>query len=79
MDYDKIKEELKGYILKELEIAKEKDSTFQDVLYARNRAYGALMFVNNMVIPYDEELSEWWNNEMRDSFIKFFQRKHLTK
>lgn len=68
MDYNKIKEELKGYILRELEVAEQENCTLQQALFARSRAYGALMFVNNMVIPYDEKLSEWWNDDIRDRF-----------
>lgn len=70
MDYNKIKKELKAYILEELELAQEKDSTFEDKLYARNRAYGTLQFVNNKVIPHDEKLGEWWNEEIRPKFLE---------
>lgn len=70
MDYDKIKEKLKAFILDELEVAQLEDSTFEDKLYARNRAYGALLFVNNEVFTYDEKLGEWWNEEIRPKFLE---------
>ena len=70
MDYNKIKEKLKAYILEELEIAQMEDSTFEDKIYARNRAYGALQFVNNEVMPHDKELGDWWNEEIRPKFLE---------
>ena len=69
MDYNKIKEKLKDFILDELEIAQLEDSTFEDKIYARNRAYGALQFVNNEVFKYDEKLADWWN-EIRPKFLE---------
>lgn len=69
-EIEKIKADLMNYILDELELAQDKDSTMEDKLYARNRAYGALLFVNNKVVPYDAELGNWWNNVMRDNFLK---------
>ena len=70
MDYNKIKEKLKDFVLDELEIAQLKDSTVEDKLYARNRAYGALQFVNNEIFfPYNEELADWWN-EIRPKFLE---------
>lgn len=69
MDYNKIKKELRAYILKELEIAGRENCTLQEALSAQDRAYGALMFVNNMVIPYDTNLETWWNNYIKDRFI----------
>lgn len=70
MNHNEIKEKLKAFILNELEIAQANNSTFEDKLYARNRAFGALQFVNNEVLSYDKELGEWWNNEIRPKFLE---------
>ena len=70
MNYDKIKKKLKDFILDELEIAQLEDSTFEDKIYARNRAYGALQFINNEVFKYDKELGDWWNEEIRPKFLE---------
>ena len=77
MNYDKIKQELKDYILEELDCALNA-TTIEDKLYARNRAYGALMFVNNQVFPHDDKLGEWWNDEIRPKFLKY-SKKALDK
>ena len=70
MDYNEIKEKLKDFVLEELEIAQMEDSTVEDKLYARNRAYAALQFVNNVIFSYDKELGDWWNNEIRSKFLE---------
>ena len=70
MNDKEIKEKLYEFILEELETAQKNNSTFEDKLYARNRAFGALQFVNNEVLSYDKELGEWWNNKIRPKFLE---------
>jgi len=69
-EIEKIKADLMNFILDELELAQDKDSTMEDKLYASHRAYGALLFVNNKVISHDEKLGEWWNKEIRKKFLE---------
>ena len=69
MEYNKIIKKLKAFVLDELEIAQLEDSTVEDKLYARNRAYGAMQFVNNEIFTYNKELADWWN-EIRPKFLE---------
>lgn len=69
MEYNKIIKKLKAFVLDELEIAQLEDSTVEDKLYARKRAYGAMRFVNNEIFTYNKELADWWN-EIRPKFLE---------
>ena len=59
---------LKKYIERELDEAKRYAKNWDDVMQYRANAYGALNFVNNTLYPYDEELGDWWNNDMWNKF-----------
>jgi len=70
IEANKIKADLINYILDELEYARNSNCDMSSMINARNRAYSVLQFVNNKVIPFDQELSNWWNNTIKDDFLK---------
>lgn len=69
-EINRIKADLTNYVLDELEYARNSNCDMSSMINARNRAYSVLQFVNNKVIPFDQKLSDWWNNTIRDDFLK---------
>ena len=64
-----MKEKIKAWIEYEYESATKCES---DMNEACARAYGVLMFgLNSALDCWDDELADWWDNEMHPKFIAF--------
>jgi len=74
MVMDFCKQEYKNLDLYErLEIERGGKLTPQEVDGAAKRAFGAVMFVTNVLVGYDKslELANWWNDDMT---LRFWNR-----
>lgn len=64
-------EKVKQFAEKQFEESEKFDKTSEEVLYTRGFAFGAVWFVSeNSDFETQLELSNWWNNEMREKFAK---------
>ena len=67
-----IEERLKNFVLDQLKEAYTAE-TKEDALKIRGIAFGALLFtVNNLFPDYNEELANWWNEEVHPLFTERF-------
>ena len=64
MDYKKIENEVKKFCEKLYSDASEMDNV-AGIRNLRAMSFGALMFACNELFPcFNDDLSEWWNDEM---------------
>lgn len=64
-------EKVKQFAEKQLKESEQFDKTSEEVLCSRGFAFGAVWFVSeNSDFQTQQELSNWWNNEMRAKFEK---------
>lgn len=64
---------VKEFIERELSSARHYSTCSQDVLFSRNRAFGALQFTLTVVDnEYFEELNQWW-------YTKWLEYEELRK
>ena len=74
MSIEKIIAETKEYVLQELHEATDL-KTREDVLCARNRAFGAILLACRLDGDLYEKLGEWWNDEILDEFYTIMDSK----
>lgn len=67
MSIEKIIVGTKEYVLQELHEATDL-KTREDVLCARNRAFGAILLACRLDGDLYEKLGEWWNEEILEDF-----------
>lgn len=69
---------MKEFIENELSQAKRYSTCSQDVLFSRNRAFGALQFTLTVVDnEYFDELNQWWYTKWVE--YEELRKKFLTK
>ena len=66
MDYEMLENKVKEFVLKELEYVKDLPSERR--IHSGAMAYGALMFCEELFPSYNEELADWWRNEVWRKF-----------
>lgn len=72
MDYEKIENDVKNFILNELEAAKKYPNMAFD---CRAIAFGALQFANNYLFPsYNYDLANWWQKKIWEQFNKLYKK-----
>lgn len=69
-----IKNELQLFVSVELNEARNL-KTSQEVLCARNRAFGAVLFAFTLDSELYKELLDWWNDDMLDKFNALINEK----
>ena len=67
MDYEMLENKVKEFILNELKCVEGRPR--QERINSRAIAYGALMFVEELFPSYNEELADWWRNEVWEKFF----------
>lgn len=69
-----IRQELVEFVGRELRECREFARTKEDVLRARDRAFGAVVFVFCLDSSLYREMCEWWNYSMLPQFNSLHDR-----
>ncbi len=71
--------QVKEWIKKEYEEAKQYSFTVSGVKSAMDRSFGVLMFATNELFGYEssegQELEKWWDEEIRNKFWELMLKK----
>lgn len=69
MDYEMIENKVKEFCKEQYADACRVAETVEDVYNLRAIGYGAVLFACNNLFPcFNEELADWWDEEMRCKF-----------
>lgn len=68
-----MREKIKKWIEEDFESTRKNTHTTKTaMIQCLDRCYGVIQFACNVLCKeYDEELSKWWDDEMRPKFYKY--------